>query len=105
MQHTLFKPNTHNSHSPTHGPKSHKLQLASLLTSILHHILAPTDYLPCTTSALSTRHSHPAYNPPPEQKHTVLVDDEFVLVDEERGLDGGPICREGVIAGWWGREG
>jgi hypothetical protein len=70
--------------------------ISELAVDILSRMLAPASYLQCTSSipcwAPST--SETCYA---DRKPTLIVDDEYVLLDKE---DGGPLCREATIASW-----
>ncbi|KAH4383093.1 hypothetical protein HBH69_110260 [Parastagonospora nodorum] len=82
----------HHHFSPTiphlHLPHLPHISLRTHLTSLF----APTSHQQCTCSP---------YRIPDYTKY-IIVDDEFVLVEEGEGEDGGPLCREATIEseGW-----
>lgn len=75
----------HDSTNPTHFhiPHPHPHLPHISLRTHLSSLFAPTSYQQCTCSP---------YRIPDYTKY-IIVDDEFVLVEE----DGGPLCREGMI--------
>jgi hypothetical protein len=84
QQHHHFSPTIPHLHLP-HLPH---ISLGTHLTSLF----ALTSHQQCTCSP---------YRIPDYTKY-IIVDDEFVLVEEGEGEDGGPLCREATIEseGW-----
>lgn len=78
-------------------------RISEFLISFLSHMFTPVAYQQCTSSApcwVVSHHSECLSEK--SNKATIVVDDEFVLLDDKRNeeRDGGPICREATIESW-----
>ncbi|KAI8933821.1 hypothetical protein NX059_009523 [Plenodomus lindquistii] len=82
-------------HHRHHHPHISAEQISTVVVNFFSHMFAPTSYLQCTSSG---RWSEPLHEG--ERNHTIVVDDEFILIDDDKDPDGGPICREAAIASW-----
>ena len=85
------------------NPQIHKSvidhhHLSDAIVSFLAHMFAPTGYLQCNSTS-SWSQSSP-YVHEINRAHTIVVDDDYVVVDELDNNDGGPLCREATIASW-----
>ncbi|KAF2853530.1 hypothetical protein T440DRAFT_515657 [Plenodomus tracheiphilus IPT5] len=92
-------------HPHLHTPHINPEQLSTLVTSFFSHLFAPTSYLQCTSTGRWSEALHSDANDASnsdinKHNHTIVVDDEVIIIDEERDPDGGPICREAVIERW-----
>jgi hypothetical protein len=94
-------PQHHNTHTLTPHPHFSQPQIHNDLQTLQHnlssaltHLFAPVSCQQCISTSpyrLDQCTSH------------IMVDDEFVLVDEvvgEEEVDGGPLCREATIESW-----
>lgn len=76
-------------------------QIATFLISFLTQTFTPVAYQQCTSST-------PCWATPRSQtcvsindaKTLIIVDDEFVLLEDSEEQDGGPLCREATIESW-----
>lgn len=85
--------------SPHQGDHQHS---SALLINLLSHMFAPVSYQQCTSSAPCWTVSYDSKRELNSSGKTgIIVDDEFVLLEDRDGEDdGGPICREATIESW-----
>ncbi|OAL47201.1 hypothetical protein IQ07DRAFT_646810 [Pyrenochaeta sp. DS3sAY3a] len=74
-------------------------RLSDFVVDFFSHMFAPTAYVQCTTtrSYLSSPYMDRSTS---DRKCTMIVDDEYILLEDDDELDGGPLCREATIASW-----
>lgn len=77
-------------------------QIAAILVSFLSHVFAPVAHQQCTSSTPCWAASHTREcSRKNREETTIIVDDEFVLLDRSsEEQDGGPVCREATIESW-----
>ncbi|KAF2128148.1 hypothetical protein P153DRAFT_268784, partial [Dothidotthia symphoricarpi CBS 119687] len=73
-----------------------RYHLSDIFVNFFTHMLAPTACVSCTCTTPCWAPDAPSA----EQQCAASVDDECAIVEDESGLDGGPLCREATIASW-----
>lgn len=83
-------------HHSAPATQQHHFDRHNLLTTFISHIFAPSTCAQCTASKPCWIRTIPS-----DEKLKIIIDDEFVLMEEDDDeMDGGPLCREAEIETW-----
>lgn len=87
----------HNTTSQTAVLDRHRF--SDFIADFFSHMFAPTSYVQCTATKTYMSSPYMSQNTQ-DRKCTMIVDDEYVLLEDNDEQDGGPLCREATIASW-----